>query len=381
MDGSSQMSLSFESAFRSFQQDDLRSLYIDPDGLRFLKLQSMAREEYLKRLLNEEIQHVKAPQREYLEVAAQTRGKKQFQAVYKSDLTTAQIEKAIRRIYTEQREERKAHEDELVSELYNVRSFDWGGLHPHSLEKTIIDNYVKKIPSYQKLVDKIENEIHQTMRAYVLCSWYEYWTSIIIQDLFTDHPRVLPILVAMKRIDFFVNDVPFVLQVAYLPESYINDQRTIAGLKPEISLLKREAKLLKIYFDPHLEEARLLEDLWIKLKDHPSGKSHILLNDLKVERQEILDQCIKSPHNLIRWFYESQDGRRFDAANRLFLVLVDRENFFDSWTLKRAKPLLIEAIHSHLNRLNEPLGTEVSFNWRNEEYTATADVLFAIRNQ
>jgi hypothetical protein len=375
------MSLSFESAFRSFQQGDLRSLYTDPDGLRFLKLQSMSRGEYLKRLLNEEIQHVKAPQKEYLEAAVRKSGKKKFRAIYESGITDAQVEKAIRRIYTEQRKERKVHENVLISELYNVRSFDWGGLHHHSLEKTIINNYVKKIPSYQKLVDKIENEIHQTMRAYVLCAWYEYWTSIIIQDLFTDHPRVLPILVAMKRIDFFVNDVPFVLQVTHLPEAYIDNRRTTTGLKAEISLLKREAASLKIHFDSNLEEDRLLEDLWIKLKDHPCKGSRALLDDLQGKRLDILEEVIHQPDALVRWFYEHQDGRRFDTANRLFLVLVDREDFFNSWTLRRAKPLLVETIHDHLNRSTDPPGTEISFNWRNDEYTATADVLFAIRNR
>jgi len=375
------MSFSFDQAHRVFQKGNLRSLYTDSDGLRFLKLQSMARGEYLQRLLNEEIQHVKAPQKEYLEATAHTKGKKQFHAIYESGITDAQIEKAIRRIYKEQRDARKEHEDVLISELYNVRSFDWGGLHPHSLEKTIVNNYVKKIRSFSKLVDKIENEIHQTMRAYVLCSWYEYWTSVIIQDLFTDHPHVLPVLTPMKRIDFFVRDVPFMLNVSHLPEDYIDDFRTAAGYQPEINLLKKEAKSLKIHFDPAREETRLLEDLWIKLKDHPSKSSHTLLTDLREKRVEILDECQKNSDHLARWFYEHQGGRRFDAANRLFLVLVDRENFFNSWTLKRAKPLLVETIHDHLNGLTDPPGTEVSFNWRNEEYTATADVLFAIRNR
>jgi hypothetical protein len=379
------MTLSFQQAKRAYRENNFPLLAADPSGLRFLKLQSLARVEYLEHLLKENPLEAKAPSTPYLEesvsVPGKRREKKRLQAIYDSSITNEEIERAIRHIYTEQREERKAQEDRLVSELYNIRSFDWGGLHPHSLEKAIVDNYVKKIHSYSKLVAKIENEIHQTMRAYLLCSWYEYWTSVIIQDLFTDHPCVLPVLVAMKRIDFFVNDIPFALQVAYLPESYINARRTTTGLKPEISLLKREAKSLKIYFDPNLEEARLLEDLWIKLKDHPSGESHNFLNDLEAERQEILDRCIKSPDGLIRWFYENQDGRQFDTTNRLFLVLVDRENFFNSWTLKRAKPLLVETIHNYLNRSSDPPGTEILFNWRNDEYTATADVLFAIRNR
>jgi hypothetical protein len=36
------------------------------------------------------------------------------------------------------------------------------------------------------------------------------------------------------------------------------------------------------------------------------------------------------------------------ASNRLFLILVDRRNYFDSWKLKRAKQLLITRIGEQL---------------------------------
>ena len=85
---------------------------------------------------------------------------------------------------------RREREPELVSQLYRLQAFDWGGLHQNSLEKTIVDNYVKKITSYESLTEKIENELHNSMRGYVLCSWYNHWTSIIIEDVFRDHPNV-----------------------------------------------------------------------------------------------------------------------------------------------------------------------------------------------
>jgi len=35
---------------------------------------------------------------------------------------------------------------------------------------------------------------------------------------------------------------------------------------------------------------------------------------------------MKNPAELIKWLYEEQGERRFDAANRFFLILVDLRN-------------------------------------------------------
>ena len=46
------------------------------------------------------------------------------------------------------------------------------------------------------------------MRGYVLCSWYNHWTSIVIEDVFRDHPAVLPAIGQVKKIDFFATMFP-----------------------------------------------------------------------------------------------------------------------------------------------------------------------------
>ena len=59
----------------------------------------------------------------------------------------------------------------------------------------------------------------------MVCSWYNHWTSIIIEDIFKDHANVLPAVGLVKKIDFFVRDVPFDLKVTYLPEGYLKEKR------------------------------------------------------------------------------------------------------------------------------------------------------------
>ena len=111
----------------------------------------------------------------------------------------------------------------------------------------------------------------------MLCSWYNHWTSIIIEDVFRDHPNVLPAVGQVKKIDFFVHDVPFDLKVTYLPEGFLKDRRKADGLKPELTLLKKTVRACNIRFDENMSDAQLLEDLWNKVADHPARGSRELI--------------------------------------------------------------------------------------------------------
>ena len=92
------------------------------------------------------------------------------------------------------------------------------------------------------------------MRGYVQCSWYNHWTSIIIEDIFKDQQGVTPAVGKIKKIDFFIDEVPFDLKVTYLPEGFIRDQRREHGYRPEITLLKKEARQNNILVDKNMAE-------------------------------------------------------------------------------------------------------------------------------
>jgi len=47
----------------------------------------------------------------------------------------------------------------------------------------------------------------------------------------------------------------------------------------------------------------------------------------------------------------------------LFLVLLDKSNFFESWKLKRAKQLIEEKVHTHLDSVSSDPGLSLNFNW------------------
>jgi hypothetical protein len=218
------MPLDFQTAERLFRENKIRTLAQTLDGLLYLKLRSLSRKQDLERLVDR------------VDLTLQSRHAKQiFRDVYEAKVDMGTVDDLIQEIYDEERATRRETEDKLVSELYRIQVFDWGGLYQSGLERTIVNNYVKKIQGYDEICDKIDNELHTSLRGYVLCSWYNHWTSIIIEDIFRDHPSVLPAVGKVKKIDFFIRDVPYDLKVTYLPEGYIAEKRKILGLRPEIS--------------------------------------------------------------------------------------------------------------------------------------------------
>ena len=285
------------------------------------------------------------------------------------------INYAATSIYDLERKERVQKEPKLIDQLYRLQVFDWGGLHQNSLEATIVNNYVKKIRDYEELSKNIETELHHSMRGYVLCSWYNHWTSIMIEDIFRDHPNVLPAVSLINKIDFFVNDVPFDLKVTYLPEGFIKESRQSSQQRPELTLLKQWARAHKVPFETDDSESQLLPDLWTKASDHPSADGQQLMIQLTTFRQQLIKDVQHDSSKLIRWLYENQGTRRFDASNRLFVVLIDPSNFFESWKLKRARALLAENIVRFLDAVPSKPGRDITFSWEGSTYSAIADAI------
>ena len=360
--------LNFNRAVNLYSNDKIRELAETNDGMRFLKLRSLSRKKHLEYLINKfELQIGNLKSREWLEF------------VYRSAIQSEDIDHVIQELFEKERKIRRDNEQQLISELYKIQSFEWGGLHQNSLETTIVNRYVKQITSYESLRDEIEGNLHNSLRAYVLASWYNHWSSIIIEDIFKEHVNVIPAVGQIKKIDFFVNNKPFDLKVTYLPEGYIKNHRKSHGLRPESTLMKGLARKLDIGFDTSVPESVLIPDLWRKLDDSPQHSARELISDLQEYRELLLDDCVANPEPLVRWLYQNQGVRRFDASNRLFLVLVDKSDFFSSWKLKRARSLISEHVTSYLTGVDQDTGFQSDFLWEGEIYSAEADVIFVIK--
>ncbi len=302
------VTLTFRKAAKMYAGDKINELCSSEEGRRFLILRSLSRPEHLKTLIAEHQLPVPTDKVRNL-----------FAATFASSVNVSQIKSTIRSIFMQERHARKTKESDLINELYKMKEFYWGGLRQNSLDKTIVDSYVKKIRDFDELNKKIDKEIFESMRGYVRCSWYNHWTSIIIEDIFKEHPKVLPAVGLVKKVDFFINDVPFDLKVTYLPEGYLKESRKAAGLRPELTLLRQTCRRLDLKIDGDLNNADLLSHLWSVVSDQPDHAARKLINDLRQYRLGLTTQIETEPGVLIKWLYENQGERRFDSSNPFFL--------------------------------------------------------------
>ncbi|TRX30431.1 hypothetical protein FNW52_20250 [Flavobacterium sp. ZT3R18] len=273
---------------------------------------------------------------------------------------------------------------QLVSELYKLKNFDWGGDYQNSLDKYLVSRYVKvQNPSYENLLSKFETEISVAVQGYVLNSWYNHWSSILIEHIFKSHTEVLPTVGQIKSVDFFINDVPFDLKVTYLPAEYIKSKRKEKGLPVELTYLKKKAIEANIVFDKTAKPADIFYEIVEKMKDRNDAFCLDVLKTLKDEKLEILKEVQDDPKILATWLYENQGEMRFGSENRLFLVLVDTDDFTNSWKLKRNIDLLKPTILSYLDNFKskkiEDLKIEFEFKGKTKTFTALTDIIFVVK--
>jgi hypothetical protein len=273
---------------------------------------------------------------------------------------------------------------QLVSELYKLKNFDWGGDYQNSLDKYLVTRYVKvQNPSYENLLAKFETEISVAVQGYVLNSWYNHWSSILIEHIFKSHSEVLPTVGQIKSVDFFINNVPFDLKVTYLPAEYLKTKRKEQGLPVELTFLKKKATEAKIVFDKTAKPTDILYEIVEKMKDRNDVFCLGVLKTLKDEKLKILKEVQRNPKILATWLYENQGEMRFGSENRLFLVLVDTEDFTNSWKLKRnidlLKPTILSYLDNFKTKKTEDLKIEFEFKGKTKTFTALTDIIFVVK--
>ncbi len=273
----------------------------------------------------------------------------------------------------------------LVSELYKLKIFQWGGDYQNSLDKYLVSHYVKTkmIISYNELMSKFEQEITPVVQGYVLNSWYNYWSSILIEHIFKSHSSILPTVGQIKSVDFFINNIPFDLKVTYFPSEYLKLKRKEKNLPVELTFLKTKAKELLIDFDKTAKPPDIYYEITEKLKDRNDKTAINILNQLKLENMGIINEAQQNPKILAKWLYENQGEMRFGSENRLFLVLIDTDDFASSWKLKRNLDVLTPTINKFLDTFSskkiEDLKIEFNYHGKPQNFTALTDIIFVIK--
>jgi len=359
-----------------YRNENLEEFSSNRKGLLWLKLKSIIRVELVKDFLN------------FSGYTLDTKKQSEnFRVLF--DLLSKNIDKSnmlldeyIKKISNQQ--VASINIQQLVSELYKLKNFEWGGDYQNSLDKYLVSRYVKvKNPSFDYLISKFETEINPAVQGYVLNSWYNYWSSVLIENIFKSHFAVLPTVGQIKSVDFFLGDIPFDLKVTYLPVEYIKQKRKEKGFPVEHTFLKQRAKEASISYDKNAKPNDIFYEITEKMKDRNDDICKETLQTLKAEKIEILNETQANPKLLAKWLYENQGEMRFGSENRLFLVLVDTDDFNNSWKLKRnidlLKPTIISYLDSFKNRKIDDLKIDFEFKGKPHEFSALADVIFVVK--
>ncbi len=189
-----------------------------------------------------------------------------------------------------------------------VKEFKWG-IVQGQLDQKIQNEYVRKFVRYNDLIESVKNKLHPDITNYVIATWFNHWTTVLIEDHISQHPRVVPTLKNYKGIDIFFDGQPFDLKITYLPRNYS------------------------------------------------------------------LEEALESPKDLIIWLYENQGSQRFGADNRLFILLVDKNNPEESWKLKRDFEFVFSEIDRFLNESSVSANDEIVFSFNKRTYTAISKIL------
>lgn len=112
----------------------------------------------------------------------------------------------------------------IECELNKMQHFDWGGSAGNNLERSIVDNYIKKYWKYEDIEKALAGPIQRNVYGYTLNSWYNHWSSILIEEVFNANRNVLPTIDLVEKIDFFIKGIPFDLKVTYFPEKLLKEK-------------------------------------------------------------------------------------------------------------------------------------------------------------
>jgi hypothetical protein len=108
---------------------------------------------------------------------------------------------------------------ELKAELGKVKEFSWGVVQGQ-LDNKIQSQFVRNHVRYDELIRDVKEQLHDEVTSYVICTWYNHWTTVLIEEYISQHRGVIPALKKIKGVDIFFDGQPFDLKTTYLPKEY-----------------------------------------------------------------------------------------------------------------------------------------------------------------
>lgn len=358
----------FEKWDREFHDNNLYAFNGDVNGLLWLKVRSVCRSKQLARFLSETNLRLRSTK-------LGERNVELFHLLEGMPGAMEMLDGFMRVRSNEWYEAMGIDEEKLKEDLYKVRHYEWGGDRNNSLDKYLVSRYVKTVWCYDRLVE-LRAEMFENTWGYVQNSWYNNWTSYLIESLFKRHPRVVSAIGEIKGVDFFIDDVPIDLKVTYFPAQYMAKKLAHILGNTELTWLRRQARARGITVDCTTGEAQQLYVLTEKLRE----RGHIdVLAELDAARRNVVDDARNNSVDLMEWLYSNQGEMRFGAENRLFLMLIDSSDMSQSWKMKRAFSLIVPKANAYIDGFGKDTLKEISFVYNKAKYKSLSDILWVVK--
>lgn len=275
---------------------------VTPEGVRYLKLRTLIDVETLK--ASELLRETFSIKKSEIKRASVAEFRKNI--FLNRKISDDKINELLRNVYEDLKLFRAINLERLKSSLSKIANEGdeywnaWNSVYRDNIRQHIQHHFVRtlSIQSYKELLEKIDKKLDPVVKGYTIISWFNQWSSAIIEQFILSHTKVIPTARRIDKVDFFFLDVPIDLKITFVPAEYI------------------------------------------KL----SIRSGIISN-----AEQIVDEIQNNPQRLIKWLYENQGEPRFSDSHRLFIMLVDPENLEKSWKLKASFDLIQEAINNFLN--------------------------------
>lgn len=237
-------------------------------------------------------------------------------------ITTNQINGYIKALYRNIRKDEidstGATHRVIVRELNKVDSHIWGMVQG-AVDPHIQANYVRKYFLYNDVVRAIENKLYDTIKFYTLCTWFNHWSTVFLEDLICENKNIVPIIKKVKGVDVIWNEQPVDIKVTNLPKEWFKDNKTI-------------------------------------------------------------DDAIKNPILVAKYLYEYQGEARFGDENRLFILIYDKNNPSESWKIKRDYDLIKRKVDKFFGQRIKLDPVNFSYGKKQKkQYQAHSKVLFIVK--
>ena len=161
------MKQSFDYCKKQHDGASLEQFNNDSVGQLWLKLKSIIRPELIKEFIN--MNNI---------ILSESTTSKQFEELFAILSKDIAVSHRLLDIYIQNKNKlilKELDTNKLVSELYKLKTFEWGGDYKNSLDKYLVSHYVKTIKSYDELMSKFDTEIVRAVQGYILNSWYNHW--------------------------------------------------------------------------------------------------------------------------------------------------------------------------------------------------------------